>query len=338
MELFKVGDKVDQSAEAAENSNIVQAARDIIYNGPALPQILETVDFQIKSQFEGLLYKHAPTLIQEEMKKVKISINEFNHRMNERITEQFKSLLLSCSEDDAAEKLTKGVADSNFQYLFRESIEQVVRKKEQAPQETLVELLIDRVNNSTPNSDYLVEEAISILKYVNKNQINFILFIGELLENTVRYGPKKNEYIEYIELIHLSQLKWTCSYLLELNLSEIDLEYLKYKGLILEEKQYTTDPLIYDRISNACFPQELKNKLNQSNEELVKLFLPEIDIIIGKFGLETPYKIDVLSKISQTICTKNRYHFMQSVQKYRGDNKEKMEEWANILIIHLSKN
>ena len=326
-----MGDKIDQKAETAEGSSVIQASGDVYVVGPTLPQILETVDFQIKSQFESLLYKYAPSIIQQEMSKVKDSIDNFNSKINERITEEFRSLLFSLTEDQAAKNLTKGVSDSNFQYLFKESIEQVIRKKDQAPQEVLVELLINKVKSIESNTDYLIEEAINTLKYLNKNHINFILFISEIINNTGIYTERP---FQFVELTHLSQIKWTCYYFLEQDLSKIDIEYLRYKGLIFENKHYVHNPEIYDRIGNSCIPQEFKNKFNKSNEELVRLFLPEIDIILDKFGLTTPYQIDVLSKIADTICTKNRYNLMKCIEKYRDKNKEIQSNWKQALSEH----
>lgn len=326
-----MGDDINQKAEAAEGSSVIQALRDVYVVGPTLPQILETVDFQIKNQFESLLYKHAPSIIQQEMSKVKESIDNFNSKINERITEEFKSLLFSLNEDQAAKNLTEGVSDSNFQYLFKESIEQVIRKKDQAPQDVLIELLINKVNNVGNNTDYLIEEAINTLKYLNKNHINFILFIGEIINNT---GIYRERPFQFIELTHLSQIKWTCYYFLEQDLSKIDIDYLRYKGLIFENKYYVHNPEVYDRIGNSCIPQEFKNKFNKSNEELIRLFLPELDIILEKFGLTTPYQIDVLSKIADTICIKNRYNLMKNIEKYRNNNKTLQDEWRNTLSEH----
>ncbi|WP_430614582.1 hypothetical protein [Acinetobacter baumannii] len=155
-----------------------------------------------------------------------------------------------------------------------------------------------------------------------------LLFISEIINNTGIYIERP---FQFVELTHLSQIKWTCYYFLEQDLSKIDIEYLRYKGLILENKHYVQNPEIYDRIGNSCIPQEFKNKFNKSNEELVRLFLPEIDILLEKFGLTIPYQIDVLSKIADTICTKNRYNLMKCIEKYRDKNKEIQSQWKQTL-------
>lgn len=99
----------------------------------------------------------------------------------------------------------------------------------------------------------------------------------------------------------------------------------------MENKHYVHNPEIYDRIGNSCIPQEFKDKFNKSNEELVRLFLPEIDIIIEKFGLTIPYQIDVLSKIADTICTKSRYNVMKGIEKYTNNNKDLQSKWGQTL-------
>ncbi|MDH2495072.1 hypothetical protein QDR31_08225 [Acinetobacter baumannii] len=330
-----MGDKVEQTAEAKDESTINQAGRDINnHYGPKMYEIIQTIDYQVSRQFEGLLNKHAPALIQNEMLKVEASVNNFKETMSSRLLEQFEILKTSLSEELSGEKLIKGVTDSNFQYLFKDSLEQVIRKKEQAPQEVLVELLLDKVKSDN-KSDYLVDEAIEVLKYLNKNHVNFLLFIGiTRKEMRVKFDNLSKEILEELKFTYLFQIRWTLDYLLQFDISEIDLEYLSYKGLIQEDKIYVEDKNIFDAICEHCIPEDLKTKLNKTNEELIDIFIPELPIILKKFGLTKPYTFNVLSKVAQTIVYKSYGNIVMSIQKYKDLNTKKREEW-NLALINM---
>lgn len=333
MELFRMGDKVEQTAEAKDESTINQAGRDINnHYGPKMYEIIQTIDYQVSHQFESLLHKHAPVLIKNEMLKVEEAVNNFKETISSRLSEQFEILKTSLSEDVAGEKLIKGVTDSDFQYLFQDSLEQVIRKKELAPQEVLVELLISKAK-SEDNSDYLIQEAIEVLKYLNKNHTNFILLFSYLLHNlSIRYDTVNTnvdeETINNLKLSILFQIKWTLYYFLELNLSKIDFEYLSYKGLIVETKFYTEFDSIIDNIVSRCIPEKVKNQLNISNSEIVEIFLPELFVIFKKIEFETPYNFKVLSKISNVIAEKSRGNLIMSIERFKDLNKT---EWTEKL-------
>lgn len=324
-----MGDKVEQTAEAKDESTINQAGRDINnHYGPKMYEIIQTIDYQVSRQFEGLLHKHAPVLIKNEMLKIEEAVNNFKETMSSRLSEEFEILKTSLSEEVAGEKLVKGVADSNFQYLFKDSLEQVIRKKDQAPQEVLVELLLSKVNSES-NSDYLVDEAIEVLKYLNKNHVNFLLFI-QLTRAQMRMtldGLSEKD-VEYKRLSSLFHLRWTLDYLLQFDISEIDLEYLSYKGLIQDSKIYVEDKDIYTAICENFIPEALRTDLNKSNEELIEIFIPELRIILEKFGLAKPYTFNVVSKIAKTIFNNSYHNIILSIRKHKELNKNTSIEWA----------
>ncbi|NUG31629.1 LPO_1073/Vpar_1526 family protein, partial [Acinetobacter baumannii] len=223
-----MGDKVEQTAEAKDESTINQAGRDINnHYGPKMYEIIQTIDYQVSRQFEGLLHKHAPALIKNEMRKVEASVNNFKATMSSRLSELFEILKSSLNEDLAGEKLILGVTDSNFQYLFQDSLEQVIRKKDQAPQDILVELLIKKIETQD-NSDYLIEEAIEVLKYLNKNQVNFILLIDIIIyELSFRLNLNhSDENLDLLKTSGLFQIKWILNYFLKQNPLTLDFDYL----------------------------------------------------------------------------------------------------------------
>lgn len=329
MEIFKMGDKVEQTAEANDESTINQAGRDINnHYGPKMHEIIQTIDYQVSRQFEGLLHKHAPVLIQNEMLKIEDAVNNFKEAMNSRLSEEFEVLKTSLSEEIAGEKLVKGVTDSNFQYLFKDSLEQVIRKKDQAPQEVLVELLLSKVNSDS-NSDYLVDEAIEVLKYLNKNHVNFLLFIQHTRDRmAMGFDGLSEEAIERKRISSLFALRWILDYLLQFDISEIDLEYLSYKGLIRDDKNYVEHKDIYAAICENFIPEALRIDLNKSNEELIEIFIPELRIIVEKFGLAKPYTFNVMSQIAKTIFDKSYNNIIVSINKHIDLNKNTSAEWA----------
>lgn len=281
-----MGNKVEQKAEASEGSTINQAAHDIHnHYGPKMLDIIQTIDYQVSRQFEGLLHKHAPILIQNEISRVESSVNEFKEKLSSKIFDQFEILKSSLSDELAGEKLIKGVTDSNFQYLFQDSLEQVIRKKEQAPQDVLVALLINKIDSLETNSDYLIEEAIEVLKYLNKNHVNFILLIHLILMNLlVPSNPINEEIIEDIKFHSFGQIKWTINYFLKLEPTPIDFEYLSYKGLILEDKHYINYSTIPEAIIKYCISEKLKSELNISNDEILDILLPELKILLNNLN------------------------------------------------------
>lgn len=334
-----MGDKVEQTADATEGSTINQAGHDIHNNyGPKMLDIIQTIDYQISRQFEGLLYKHAPALIKSEISRVETSINEFKESLSSKIFEQFELLKITSNEDVAGEKIIKQLADSNFQYLFQDSLEQIIRKKDQAPQEVLVSLLIHKIT-SEDNSSYLIEEAIDVLKSLNKNHVNFIILIDLIiceLGSILNMDPN-NECTNFYNKGTLLQLKWIFNYFLKLSPTPINFDYLTYKGLILEGKSYSKFSSISESIIKLCIPDNIKKELNTSNDELLNIFLPELKLLLERFGLLSPYEFKVLSTISNVITDKSRNSVINSIQRYKNLNQGENENWNNTLKSELIK-
>lgn len=333
-----MGDKIEQTAEATDGSTVNQAAHDIHnHYGPKMLDIIQTIDYQVSRQFEGLLYKHAPVLIQNEILKVESSINEFKEKLSSKISDQFETLKSSLTEDVAGEKLIKGVTDSNFQYLFKDSLEQVIRKKEDAPQDVLVSLLINKIKNLENNSDYLIEEAIEALKYINKNHVNFILFEHLILGNLKIPNTDNKETIENIKMFSFSQIKWIVTYFLKLEPTPIDLDYLSYKGLIRDDLNYINHDTIPESIIKYALPESLANEIPFSSNDILEIFLPELKILLDKFGLKDPYKFRVLSKISTVIAEKCSGDIAVSIEECKNIDGQGAFEWLSSIINELKK-
>ncbi|MFW1880478.1 LPO_1073/Vpar_1526 family protein [Acinetobacter baumannii] len=334
-----MGDRINQAAEAIDGSTINQAGNDIHINyGPKMNEILQAIDYQVSRQFEGLLHKHAPVLIRNEFIKIENSINEFKEKISSKLLEKFEKLKITLDEESAGEKLTQDIVDSNFQYLFQDSLEQIIRKKDQAPQDVLVELLINKIA-SPEDSNYLIEEAIEVLKFLNKNHVNFILLIDMFLFHT---GNKFNGVIDddnkfFIQKNILFEIKWTLNYFLALNPSAIDFEYLTYKGLILERKKYTNFNNIPESINRFCYSEKFKLEGSVEKEELIDIFLPELKVVLNMYGLKYPYDFVVLSRISKVIADKSKFSLLMSIQRFKEANENLKEDWNKAILLELKK-
>jgi hypothetical protein len=187
-------------------------------------------------------------------------------------------------------------------------LEQVIRKKDQAPQDILVELLIKKIETHD-NSDYLIEEAIEVLKYLNKNQVNFILLI-DILIYEISYRLNKNisdEILDFLKTTSLFQIKWVLNYFLNQNPSTIDFDYLSYKGILLDSKVYTNLSSIPDDVIKCCVPEKLIKELNTTNEEILEILLPELKLVLDRFSLFSLYHFTTLPLYHFT--TLPLYHF-----------------------------
>ncbi|MEN8406032.1 hypothetical protein [Acinetobacter seifertii] len=334
-----MGDKVEQTADAKNGSTINQAGHDIHnHYGPKMHEIIETIDYQVSRQFESLLHKHAPVLIQNEMLKVEACVKNFKETISSKLTEQFEILKTSLNEDLAGEKLIKGVTDSNFQFLFQDCLEQVIRKKEQAPEDILVALLVKKIETED-NTDYLIEEAIEVLKYLNKNQVNFILLIDIIIyELSFRLNADVSDVnLDLFKTTTLFQIKWILHYFLKQNPLTLDFEYLNYKGMFLDNKVYTSFSSIPEAIIKHCVPEKLILELNTTNEEILEILLPELKLILDKFGLPSPYNFKVLSSIANVIADKNRNCLIISIEKYKALNDSERQAWSKSIFMILQQ-
>lgn len=334
-----MGDKLEQAAEAKDESTINQAGRDINnHYGPKMYEIIQTIDYQVSRQFEGLLNKHAPALIQNEMLKVEASVNNFKEMMSSRLSEQFEVLKTSLSEELAGEKLIRGVTDSNFQFLFQDSLEQVVRKKEKAPQEVLVELLINKIT-SPDDSNYLIEEAIDVLKSLNKNHINFILLIDMIIYHTgKKFDSEISDEIKFsVQSSTLFEIKWILNYFIKLDPSLIDFEYLIYKGLILEGKTYINFKNISETITNYCYAEKYHKGYNIRKEDMLDIYLPELQLLLNQYGLLYPYDFKVLNKISNVIAEKSRSGLFRDINRFKEANIDLKEDWTKEILLKINE-
>ena len=120
MELFNMGDKVEQKAEAEAGSNVTQAARDINFHGPTLPQVIQTIDYQIEKQFPVLLAQFAPQILEVEKKNIRDEVESFKTMLQSEVQSYYEKNMTNESEEEFAKKIMEKLVNSNFQYLIKE--------------------------------------------------------------------------------------------------------------------------------------------------------------------------------------------------------------------------
>lgn len=118
--------------------------------------------------FNTMFSSKYPTLIEEARKESYKSISEFAFNLHQKMS--------GLTEQHLTEKIEKKFASADFQTLLFRTVEQVGIKTDNAPKELLSNLLMEKLTQD--NEDYYINYVIDVLKYMNKNQINFILFLS----------------------------------------------------------------------------------------------------------------------------------------------------------------
>lgn len=310
-----MGDKVEQKADAAEGSNIVQAARDIIYNGPTLPQVIETIDYQIDKQFPILLSQHAPQILEAEITNIRNEVNYFKDMLRFEVKSYYEKNVNNYNEEDFSKQLMEKLLDSNFQHLIKEATNDVVKKKQKSSKELLVNLLMEKMQQDVDDESYHIDMIIDSLKYLSKNHINFLTFHLLIRDYKPNYqGSNIKEYYEilvgnsddenrketikqdirlrvknfYIRLIN---------YFLRLEPKKVDIEFLEAQNLFFTERSYTKN--LYDVIGTELL-------IDNPTENDIRQEIPELHFLYEMYGLKTKDEINyALSSLGRKISFQN---------------------------------
>lgn len=309
-----MGDKVDQRADAAEGSNIVQAARDIIVNGPTLPQVIQTIDYQIDKQFPHLLAQHAPQILEAEINNIRGEVDSFKIMLRSEV-ENYYEKNVNKSEEDFAKKLMEKLVDSNFQHLIKEATDEVIKKKKKSSKELLVSLLMQKMEQDIDDEDYHIDRIIDSLKYLSKNHINFLTFhllirdyrpnyqqltIKEYYEKLVENVNDENKKIAIKQDVRLSVRNFyirLIHYFLRQEPKKIDIEFLEAQNLFFTERHYTNN--LYDLIGNELL-------IDNPTEHDIHEEIPELRALYKMYGLQTKDEINyALSSLGRKISLQN---------------------------------
>ncbi|AHG75616.1 hypothetical protein X808_10930 [Mannheimia varigena USDA-ARS-USMARC-1296] len=122
----------------------------------------------VTTLFNNMFSSKYPILMEEAKNESYKSISEFALNLYQKMSE--------FTEQSLTEKIEKKFVSADFQTLLSKTVEQVGVKSDKAPKGTLSNLLIEKLNQS--NEDYSINYIIDVLKYMNKNDIVFLLFLS----------------------------------------------------------------------------------------------------------------------------------------------------------------
>lgn len=126
---------------------------------------------ETRDLFECLFSASYPKLLEEAKFESLKSINEFSVKFYEKLNSTIDNSVSSTIDKKIEEKF----ASSEVQILIGEILKQVGSKAENSPNDLLANLLIGKLKSN--DNDYIINQAIEILKYLNKDQILFLCFI-----------------------------------------------------------------------------------------------------------------------------------------------------------------
>ena len=144
---------------------------------------------EITNLFEELFSAKLPSLIADAKSESYKAIADFALKFHEKLN----STVNDAIGNSIDEKMEKKFASSEVQSLISEMVNQIGTKNDISLNEVLVNLLMDKLSSN--NDDYLINQAISYLKYLNKDQVFFLCFIKYLRDVpyiSVHYG--KNQF------------------------------------------------------------------------------------------------------------------------------------------------
>ena len=127
---------------------------------------------EITNLFESLFSAKFPSLLAEAKSESYKAITDFALKFHEKLNTTVNETI----NKKKKEKMEKKFASSEVQSLIGEIVNQVGTKTEVSLNELLANLLMSKLNDD--DDDYIVNQSISSLKYLNKNQVFFLCFIS----------------------------------------------------------------------------------------------------------------------------------------------------------------
>lgn len=154
-------DKTHQSV--GDNSNVLQATRDINISGNSAKEVIEICEYVITQKMAA---------IKEEAKGIALKwASDFGINIALRL------------DDVLDEKLMAKLKTPDVQYAIQEAIIQVATKGPSAKAELLQELIISKITNDDEERNLIIDHAIEVTKRTTNNELKLMALIYSIRNN-----------------------------------------------------------------------------------------------------------------------------------------------------------
>lgn len=143
----------------------------------------------IKDLFESFFSANLPALVEKAKAESYRTIADFALIFHDKLNSSVNDAV----NKSVDEKMEEKFASSEIQQLIREVVNQVGTKTDTSLNDMLANMLIEKLNDN--NNSYIINQSISHLKYLNKDQILFLCFIKHIRGNPVVTFTYNNEEI-----------------------------------------------------------------------------------------------------------------------------------------------
>lgn len=267
--------KTNQSI--GDNSNAIQATRDIIINGNSTGEVISLCEYIITQKMAAL---------KEEAKIVALGwAREFGQNIAVRL------------DNTLDEKLHEKLKSPDVQFAINEAVIQVATKGPSAKAELLQELIVSKITNDDEERNLIIDHAIEVTKRTTNNELKLIALIYSIRNNSntinnINFNAIHENRDPHFSIKGFDKLFcWMLYHDIYTNptklfdpivgdpetLRPINTDMMKVKGLIDLEHPYDKD---YFEILEFQTNHKLEN-----NQELFEMEFQYFDSILKKFGI-----------------------------------------------------
>lgn len=212
----------------------------------------------ITNLFETLFSAKLPSLIADAKSESYKAIADFALKFHEKLNSTVDEAVSGCID----EKMEKKFASSEVQSLISEIVNQVGTKTDTSLNEVLANLLMDKLNSN--NNDYLINQSISYLKYLNKDQVFFLCFIErirnvpivsvsydggqfysdifsayQLIRDKVTSLELQADLLQKAEVLYRRYINDMSKFFIKNISSPVDIDLLALNNMVFSDKSYT---------------------------------------------------------------------------------------------------
>lgn len=216
----------------------------------------------ITNLFEALFSAKLPSLIADAKSESYKAIADFALKFHEKLNSTVDEAVSGCID----EKVEKKFASSEVQSLISEIVSQVGTKTDTSLNEVLANLLMNKLNSN--NNDYLINQAISYVKYLNKDQVFFLCFIEhirnapivsvsydggqfysdifsayQLIRDKVTSLELQADLLQKAEVLYRRYINDMSKFFINNISSPVDIDLLALNNMVFSDKSYTVSTL-----------------------------------------------------------------------------------------------